>query len=439
MRVLVVLIVVLAGSTAAHPQSFNLRDLLTDFLRDGITLADPPEDSGFSSHAAHFIADDSPQLAALQQFSNQFASQLSAYPLPSPGGGFTYTFDPELGTLTRSSESFGPIFGERADTIGRGRFNIGINHSSYSFEELGSIDLRDGGLQLVFTHEDSNHDENSFTPWFEGDLITASLLLRVESDVTSFVMNYGLTERLDFGLAVPLVSVSLDARSDVEVQRIATGDDSPIHVFPNGTSRDVITQSGSASGVGDIALRLKYQMFQTERVRLAVAGDVRLPTGDYQDLLGTGATRVGGLLVGSFTAGRVSPHASVGYSVSDDVDGVDQPDQLTYNLGFDIAAHPRMTVALDLLAMTRLDGGKVDVEDEVFEANVRPGGEPQIVTATFPRLIVSEGNTTTMLGSAGVKINPFGNVLLTLNGLFALEGDGLKMRFAPMIGMDYSF
>lgn len=439
MRVISVVVLLFGFASDACGQSFNLRDLLTDFLREGITLADPPADSGFPSHAAHFIGEDSPQLAALQQFSNQFASQLSGYPLPSPGGGFTYTFDSELGTLTRSSESFGPVFGERADTIGSGRFNVGINHSSYTFEELGAIDLRDGGLQLVFTHEDSNRDEDPFNPWFEGDVVTASLLLKVESEVTSFVMNYGLTDRLDFGAAIPLVSVSLDARSDLRVQRIATGDDSPIHVFPNGTSRDVITQSGSASGVGDIALRLKYQVLQTSRGRVAVAGDVRLPTGEYRDLLGTGATRVGALVIGSLTAGRFSPHANVGYSVSDDVEGVDQPDQLSYNLGFDLAVHPKLTFALDLLGTTRIDGGRVDVRNEQFEANVNPGGAPEIVTASFPRLVVSQGNATTLLGSTGVKMNPFGNVLLTLNGLFSLEGDGLKMRFAPMFGIDYSF
>lgn len=426
-------------SASAQQQNFNLRDLLTDFLRTGITLADPPADSGFPSHAAHFIGEDSPQLAALQQFSNQFAAQVSGYPLPSPGGGFTYTFDPELGVLTRSSESFGPVFGERADTIGRGRFNLGINHSVYSFEELGDIALRDGELKLVFTHEDSNRDDSHHSLWFEGDVVTAQLFLKVESEVTAFVMNYGLTDRLDFGAAIPMVNVSLDARSELHVERIATGEESPIHVFPNGTRHDVITQSGTASGVGDIALRLKYQLVQSDRGRIAVATDVRLPTGERRDLLGTGAARVGGLLIGSLSAGRVSPHAMVGYSVSGDVDGVEQPDQLTYSAGFDVAVHPRMTFALDVLGTTRLDSGLVEVRDEVFEANVNPGGPPELVTAEFPRLIVSEGDASTYLGSIGMKVNPVGNVLLTLNGLFALEGDGLKMRFAPMFGIDYSF
>lgn len=419
--------------------TLNLRDLLTSFLLNGIFLADPPPDSGFQTHAAHFISEDSLQFAAVQQFSNEFASQVSSYPLPSPGGGFTYAFDPAVGTLTRSSESFGPIFGERADTIGRGRFNIGVNHTSYSFSEIGDASLRDGDLRLVFTHEDVNRDQSQLSPWFEGDILTARLYLKVESEVTAFIVNYGVSDRLDIGAAIPMVNVSVDARSDVNVQRLATGSASPIHVFPNGTQSDVIGQRGTASGVGDVALRLKYRVLKNPRAGLSLAADLRLPTGESADLLGTGAARVGAIAIGSLTAGRFSPHLNVGYSVSQEVRGVEQPDELTYAAGFDLAVSPRLTVAMDLLGTRRIDAGIVDVQETSFQANVAPGGPPQIINASFPRLVVREGDATTYLGSVGVKMNPVGNLLLTVNGIFGVQGDGLKPRFAPMFGVDYSF
>lgn len=444
MRKLAVVLVLLVcvptlSAQSATTGSLNLRDLLTTFLLDGIFLADPPPNSGFQTHAAHFISEDSLQFAAVQQFSNEFASQVSSYPLPSPGGGFTYAFDPEVGTLTRSSESFGPIFGERADTIGRGRFNIGVNRTSFTFHELGESSLRDGDLRLVFTHEDVNRDSTQLTPWFEGDILTARLYLKVESDVTAFIVNYGVTDRLDIGVAVPLVDVSVDARSDVSVQRLATGPASPIHVFPNGTQSDVIGQRGSASGVGDVAMRLKYRVLRSPRGGLSLAADLRLPTGESADLLGTGAARAGVVAIGSLTAGRFSPHLNVGYSVSQESDGIDQPDELTAVAGFDLAVSPRLTVAMDLLGTRRMDAGVVEVQETTFTANVAPSGPPQLVTTSFPRLVVTEGDATTYLGSVGVKINPVGNLLLTVNGLFGLEGDGLKPRFAPMFGVDYSF
>jgi hypothetical protein len=437
--VLLVLIAFPASATTGGGGTLNLRDLLTNFLIVGITLADPPPDSTFATHAAHFISEDSIQFAAVQRFSNEFASQVSAYPLPSPGGGFTYSFDPELGVLTRSSESFGSVFGERSDTIGRGKFNLGINHASYTFNTLGENDLRDGDLKLVFTHEDVNRDATSATPWFEGDVLTARLYLKVESQVTAFIVNYGVTDRLDIGAAVPLVDVSVDARSDVTVQRLATGANSGIHVFPNGTSSDVIAQSGSASGVGDVALRMKYRAVKSGRGGLAFAADVRLPTGESRDLLGTGATRVGATVIGSLTAGKFSPHVNVGYAMSGDADGVEQPDELSALAGFDLAVSPRLTFAADILGSRRIDAGVIGVEDSQFTANVNPGGPPSFVTGTFPRLVVDDSDATTYLGSVGVKINPAGNLLLTVNGVFGLGGDGLKPRFAPMFGIDYSF
>lgn len=443
MRKCAALVLLLSLSLAARADSvaggtLNLRDLLTNFLLVGVTLADP-QDAGFQTHAAHFLSEDSLQFAAVQQFSNQFATQVSSYPLPSPGGGFTYEFDPELGVLTRSSESFGSVFGERAGTIGKNRFNIGINRTSFTFEEIGDYGLRDGDLKLVFTHEDVNRDGSSFRPWFEGDVVTARLYLKVESNVTAFIVNYGISDRLDVGAAIPLVDVSLDARSDVTVQRLATGNDSPIHVFPNGTVSDVVSQSGSASGVGDVALRMKYRVFKSDRGGLAFAADLRLPTGESRDLLGTGAARLGAMAIGSLTAGRFSPHVNLGYSVSQDIDGLEQPNEMTFVTGFDLAVSPRLTVGVDLLGSRRFDAGVVKVENTNFEANVARSGPPELITATFPRLAVVEGDATTYLGSVGVKINPVGSLLVTVNGIFGLEGDGLKPRFSPMFGIDYSF
>src|SRR6476660_5728932 len=70
----IVVLAIAALPAAAGAQSFPLRDLLTDFLREGITLAPPP--AGFPSHEAHFIAEDSPQFLAMQQFNGLIANQL---------------------------------------------------------------------------------------------------------------------------------------------------------------------------------------------------------------------------------------------------------------------------------------------------------------------------------------------------------------------------
>ena len=421
-------------------QSFNLRDLLTDFLREGITLAPPPE--GFPSHSAHFIGNDSPQFRALQQFSSQVAYQLSSFPLASSAGGFTYRFDPSLGVLTRVSDSFGPIYAERVDTVGKGRFNLGVNYSHFTFDEINNLNLRDGDVRLVFTHEDTNHNGTNETLFFEGDVITAELLLKIQTDIAAFVMTYGVTDRFDVGVAVPIVRVEINAVTNASIDRLATGTVAPgIHRFTNGQSTESFRQSGDATGVGDVVLRAKYRLLEGPRAGLALASDVRLPTGEERDLLGTGATQVKAFLVGSAHLGDFSPHVNGGYSWSLEKAGDPQvPDEIAYTAGFDWALSPRLTFAVDVLGRTFRKTQNVEVVDTLFEANASTDpANPNIVSAVLPRLVTTPGNINTLLGSVGVKINPFGNFLLTLNGLFPLNSEGLQDGFTPLVGIDYSF
>ncbi|MEO8430938.1 MAG: transporter [Acidobacteriota bacterium] len=434
-----VLALTASAPAAARAQSFNLRDLLTDFLHEGITLAPPA--AGFS-HQAHFIGEDSPQFTALQQFNSELANQLSSFPLASSAGGFTYNFDPALGVFTRASDSFGPIYAERAETIGKGKLNAGINYSHFTFDRIDALGLREGDARLVFTHQDTNQDHTNLEFWFEGDVITARLFLKVDTDITAFVLTYGVTDRLDVGVAVPIVRVGIEAQTDATIVRQATGIASPIHTFVNGGTAESFRQNGSASGVGDVVLRGKLGLLQGRTGGLALAADVRVPTGEEQDLLGTGSTQVKGYLVGSLHLGSFSPHINAGYNwTSRARGGRDLPDEIAYTGGFDWALSPRLTFAADVLGRTYRRAQVVRVVDTTFQYNViqNPAAPPEIHTAVFPRLVSETRDTTTLLGSAGLKINPFGNFLLTINGLFALDRNGLQDRFSPLVGFDYSF
>ncbi len=423
----------------ANAQSFNLRDLLTDFLREGITLATPA--TGFS-HSAHFIGADSPQFKALQGFNTELGNQLSSFPLASSAGGFTYNFDPSLGVFTRAAESFGPIYAERSDTIGKGRMNVGVNYTHFTFDHIDGLALRDGQAKLVFTHQDTNGDHGNLQFPFEGDLITSNLFLKVDTDITAFVLTYGISDRVDVGLAVPVLRVNLDAQTDATIRRLATGGNSPIHTFTNGGTTESFRQSGSASGVGDVVLRGKFRLLQGGRGGLALAGDLRLPTGEERDLLGTGATQVRGFVIASLHAGPFSPHVNAGYAWSSHASGGRKvPDEISYTGGFDWALGPRLTFAVDVLGRTFRKAQVVRVVDTTFQYNTNPdfNGTPVIQTATFSRLISETRDSTSLLGSAGFKINPVGNLLITVNGLFSLNQKGLQDRFAPLLAFDYSF
>ena len=55
-----------------------------------------------------------------------------------------------------------------------------------------------------------------------------------------------------------------------------------------------------------MVLRAKYRLLEGPKAGLALASDVRLPTGEERDLLGTGSTQVKAFLVGSAHLGAVT-------------------------------------------------------------------------------------------------------------------------------------
>src|SRR5439155_2865007 len=69
---------------------------------------------------------------------------------------------------------------------------------------------------------------------------------------------------------------------------------------------------GSATGIGDVTIRLKGNVMQGEAVRVAIGLDFRIPTGDARQLLGSGSTGIKPFIAIS-TGKRVSPHANIGY------------------------------------------------------------------------------------------------------------------------------
>ena len=455
---------------AALTAQTGLRDLLTDFLQHGITLAPPPLVGG-TSHVAHFNSLDQTQFLAVRQFNQELALQLSSYPLASSAGGFSYRFDPALGTFTRATESFGPIYAERADTIGKGKSNLGLNYSHFDFSRINDLSLKDGDLKLAFQHVDVGK-------YIEGDVITADLSLKVTSDIVAFVMTYGVSDRFDIAAAIPIVKVGLSASTNATIQRLATGpcpggtpscSDTPIHRFPGDATSETFQDSGSATGVGDIVLRGKFRVAEGSAGGLALGADFRLPTGEERDLLGTGVWQARASLVWSVHLGALSPHVNGGYTwstnPSDDRTPEEKnppnggaplprltiPDEVDYTVGFDWAVHPRVTVAFDVIGRTFLHTQIVQVQDQTFTAvtgdsnggdcHCTPEGQqpPQTVTAQFPRLTTTQGDLNTLLGSFGLKVNPFANLLVTANVLFSLNRQGLQFNIAPLIGVDYSF
>jgi len=171
---------------------------------------------------------------------------------------------------------------------------------------------------------------------------------------------------------------------------------------------------------------------------MALGVDLRLPTGDEKNLLGTGAPGVQPFAVWSAEYGAVSPHINIGYQwngssilAGDPGTGIseDLPDVGVYSAGAVIEIHPRVTAAVDVLGRYVIDSPRLQRTD--FHAL---NG-----TSVFPNITFTSGSFNELSAAAGLKINTFGRFLVTANLLVKLNDVGLRDKVSPLVGIEYAF
>ncbi len=423
-------VTVIVGSllpAAATAQDVPLSQLLPQLIQSEVRLAPPPP--GFISHEAHFIPGED-QVLAPYLFNQQLVTQLATFPIGSSSGGFSFKFDPTLGTFERATQSFGPAFAERALTNGKGKLTFGVNTQYSSYSSFEGQDLENGEVKFYLRHQDSGG------LFFEGDLVEAALDLDVSSSTTTVFANYGVTDRFDVALAVPIVYVSMNARIDAEVLPFSTPNIPGLHVFPNGTKTSPFSSSGSASGLGDILVRSKFRFMDSTGGGLAAGVDIRLPTGDAENLLGTGATAITGTLIGSNTMGRWAPHFNVGFTKSSSGDVVNAPDEFGYRFGVEFVASPKVTLLTTFIGRTLIDAGRLELAPTTWHYT-NAMGVPG--STTFEEYVLRDESLNLATLAMGTKVNVAGNFLVSANLLVALSSAGVTASVTPVFGIDYSF
>ena len=146
-------------------------------------------------------------------------------------------------------------------------------------------------------------------------MTTVNSIQATVGQFTTFV-TVGVTDRFDLSLALPVLANDMTVVSDATIQRLGTTD--PLtHFFRQATgevgTRRIFTAIRSASGVGDLIVRAKQTLLKGASNGVAVGLDVRLPTGDAMELLGTGTAGLGPFAVWSASFSKVSPHVNAGY------------------------------------------------------------------------------------------------------------------------------
>jgi len=417
-----------AAAPPAAAQEVPLSQLLVNLIQADVRLAPPAP--GFQSHEAHFLPGVNQTLAPYL-FNQLLVAQLATFPIGSPTGGFAFSFDAATGTFQRATDTFGPAFADRALTNGRGRLTFGANFQYSRYTTFEGNDLDNGAVKFYLTHEDVPGDV-----FFEGDLIEAALDLDLSSATTTVFANYGVTNEFDVAVAVPVVHVKMDAQVDATVLRLATPGQPGLHSFPGGASSAAFSNSGSATGISDVLVRGKYRFFSGGGGGLAGGVDVRLPTGDADNLLGTGAAAVTFTLIGSSTNGRFAPHFNVGYTASGESDVVNIADEFVYKFGAEFEAAPTVTVTADFLGRSLRDVGRLELTD-VTHNYFNNAGVPG--STVLQEYVARSGSLNVNDLALGVKVNVAGNLLLNGNVLVAVNDAGVRARVTPVFGFDYTF
>lgn len=411
----------LAGAPLAAQ---DLRSTITELFTFGDCGAPLCLELG-DEHGNHFIpavtAGNETVIAFLTEAIGRAASST---PLSATSSGATYTL---VGGLpVRSSTSAGPIFAERAQTLGRGRFYLGSNVTGQQFTSLNGVPL--DNILINFAHQDVGNPGTG-DPEFENDIIQLTMNLDMSIAVASLFATYGVTDFIDLGVAVPFVRASFTGAADAQILPFGP---SPLHRF-GGTIDDPILRvatdaSGNSSGLGDIVGRIKINLGQSSRFGAALLTDVRFPTGDADNLLGSGSTSLRALGVASAQFGSFSPHVNVGYLARG---GEFQSDAIVARLGFDNLMTSWATFAAELLSEWQVGENPITLPGDI------------IFTAPFERRVASvsipQRRDDILNAAMGFKFNVRGPMVIVTNIMMPLLSSGLQPDYFWTLGLEASW
>jgi hypothetical protein len=417
-------------------------------------------------------------------------------PLASIAPAFTYRYNPQVDIFERATNVPGPLFAERALTLGKGQFNFGVGYAFIDFDQLNGKDLdnlRARAPQLSFTDLEAipyNGVLPGVPPLETGqslyavpfDYSTWRIGLELKVHVISPTIRYGLTDRWDVGLTVPIVNTFLKVRNEgvpvvdapgYRLVYVGNAQRAPVgysaFIDPGGSlvtdqqlpliksQRRIISTrgAGSATGVGDITLRTKFHFWKPEEGGAALGLLLQLPSGEKRNFHGVGETHVSPFLYLSQVIGKkLEPHLNVGIDFN--ADDVDRSSFL-YAVGATLLVTKSLGAVIDFIGRSEFAGIPVRFPDPILRGNLL-NRNPETCTATRPcRLKPSVADPTqpeTVLlpfFPEKIKRNDIINFSLGLRymlgesgslffgGIVPLNDDGFRSDFIPTGGIEYTF
>ena len=380
-----IVLMVLMSATAVGAQSVaaGLSGLLTE-------QTPPPQG---------YVRDMAAAEATFATVAGLFTVELTSIPLASSSGGFVYRFNPSFGTVERASDSFGPFFTERVLRNGAGQASLGFSVRYSDFTSLQGASLEPGTFPTN-------------TARFAGQLQPFSidtLALRLEASTLNIVGSYGVTDRIDVGAVLPFTRLRYSG------SRTNTFD---------GISTLQARRSGTATGVGDLAVNARVRLTGNSGTGVAVGTDVRFPTGRDEDLLGAPGRTWRLMGIGSWEGGIVTLHGNGGFGVGG------ASDEQFWSAAVTVSPSLRFSVVGELLGRRLTD---LNTVADVYAPH------PVLAGVETMRWLPAESGVHTAFLVTGVKWNVAGAWLVNTHVLTRLTETGLRARFTPSLSLDFAF
>lgn len=346
---------VLSLSTATAASGADLANFISGLYGgDGIQLSPVTPLPNAERHVPHFTAES---LEKLGELNSAIVSGIGTFAFNSTVTGIT--FDVATGVPVESENSLGPLLAERATTLGKGKVDLAFGYSHIEYDRLDGRKL--DNIVVDLPHEDCCTNGIAPPPdgqlsGFETDLIRVNVNTKLNYDVFAMFANYGITERWDVGVVVPVLRVEARATAHAEVINLSGVG---IHSFFTQTELQNSSNGGTKTGFGDVIVRTKYNVVRDSGAvpDIALLAQVTAPTGDEDNLLGTGETKYKAGVIASKHYGAVAPHVNVAYEMTT---GEDAADNMTYAAGVDLRASNNLTLGADFLGRWNPDQEEVD-------------------------------------------------------------------------------
>jgi hypothetical protein len=497
-RVVLIVLAVLACSRGASAQTVQAP--LARFIAD-LVAAGARVDSVASVELGDFLI--AQQLGGLpSQLNQSLGYQMSTFPfdmgLSTAKPGFT---------SVPMNYGFGPSFSIRAGEIGRGKTSVSFNYQNVSFGWLDGIPLKEFEIGFVLQSPAATQSR------FGRDVIHEALALRMQQSVATFGVVFGASDRLDFGVGVPMMHIEMEGQVQARVfganpslvpRDRVPGIPADVHFFDVYPSTPLqadgcktsaidiqgvdhapaqvalfdmvelasrtVTRKCKASGIGDIVGYMAYRLSASQTSPLAISVAARLPTGDADNLLGSGGTRITGNVAWRGQAGRFLPHVAGGYThgigeMSPILNFVTSctastpappatrattctsipppvpldlkiPAEINFAAGTDIVFHRRLTVGADVYGR-RID----DLTAFQVSPTTAPALQPGDPAVPGTLLQVKGQGATLLIAVASAQVALTDRTLIKTNMIIPMagQGDGLtpRMSFGFGLGVRY--